>query len=62
MEALDVTFQGFHFDCSNFKARDHSMYVSGLSCTSIGSGLVVICVVLSGYRFVTLLIHSGLLL
>ena len=41
------------------KDIDHSMYVSGLSCTPVVS---VISLVLSGYRYVPQLVHSGLLL
>ena len=41
----------------NIKAVDHSISVSGFSCTLVGS-LSVTHVVLSGYRFVPLLVHS----
>ena len=46
---------------SKIKAIDHTMYVSGFSCTPFGS-IAVICVVLSGYRFVRLFVNSRLLL
>ena len=43
----------------NIKAIDDSMYVYGLGCTPDAS-ISVISVVLSGYRCVSLFIHSGL--
>ena len=45
----------------SLKAIDHFMYVSGFSCTTVASTSVII-VVLSGYRYVLLFVHSGLLL
>ena len=46
---------------STLKAKEHTMFVSGFSCTQVCS-ISVIGVVLSGYRFIPLLVYSGLLL
>ena len=47
--------------CFTIKAIEHSMYISGFSCTPVAS-ISVISVVLSGYRCVPLFTHSRLLL
>ena len=47
------------FDLYFLKAVDHSIYVSGFSCTPVPF-ISVIRVILSGYRCVLLFVHSGL--
>ena len=42
------------------KAIDHSIYVSGFSCNPAAS-ISEISVVLSGYRYILMFVHSGLL-
>ena len=52
--------QGLPFLSEYWSTTDHSMYISGFSCTPVAS-ISVIILGLSGYRYGPLFIHSGLL-